>query len=151
MVQFHTLLILFTISFTFISIAYAEAQDEFAVKSRHARSTSDIGSDSGDHGFHRHTRTMTISQSVPIRYVMQRRIPNGGRFRRGSSNGYAYRGNLGHGYGGGYRLWYSGLGYGGLGYGGLGYSGGYFGRYLWQIQQWIGIDMVVIDMDTKNV
>ena len=130
MFQFRTLLILFAISFAFISNAYAEAQDEFAMKSRRAHSESDIGSNSGDHGFHRHTRTMRTSQSVPIHYVIQRQIPNSGRFRRAFRDGYAYLGNSGLGYGGGYRLWYSGLGYG-LGYGGLGYGGGYLGRRLW--------------------
>ena len=49
MFQFRTLLILFVISSAFISIAYAEAQDEFAVKSRHAHSGSGSGSDSGRH------------------------------------------------------------------------------------------------------
>ena len=66
MVQLHTLLILFVISFAFISIAYAEAQDEFAVKSRHAHSGSDIGSDSGNHGFLRHTRTMTSQNQAMV-------------------------------------------------------------------------------------
>ena len=100
MVQFRTLLILFVISFAFISIAYAEAEDEFAVKSHHARSGSDIRPDSG---FHRHTRTISIP--VLHDHVIRRRML---------------------GYGVGYR--YSGLGYSGLGYSGTGYRGaGYRG------------------------
>ena len=135
MVQFRTLLILFVISFGFILITYAKTEDEFAVKSHHARSGRGSGSDSGYHGLHRHTRTISIP--VLHDHVIQRRML-----------GYS-----GLGYGGvrysrlGYRgLGYSGLGYMGVGYRGLGY-GGYYGWYcLWLV---VDTDMVVIDMDTK--
>ena len=79
MFQFRTLLILFVISFAFISNAYAEAEeDEFAMKSRRARSGRSSGSDSG-----RHPRAVN---PIPVQ------ISN--RQRRAVYLGYAYGSRL---------------------------------------------------------